>query len=265
MLLMLKRANILENHGSKSIRIWDLGFGCGDQTILLCAELEKAGVTLKRYDGITINKSQFNFAQERIFGATNATTNIRARSKHEIVNLHLADASDPKCWPAWTPASVTDSDCDDSARWTLALDSLYHFQPSRHPVLHHASHNLSSSLLAFDLLLSTSITPIQKILLWLICLLTQIPYSNLLTAEEYTDMLVSAGYQRSNVEIFDVTEHVFPGLERFITTRGEVVKNMGVKGGWAGFGVIGRIVGWWGRSRVVKGCIIVARKVDICA
>lgn len=75
--------------------------------------------------------------------------------------------------------------------------------------------------------------------------------------------MVLVGYQRSGIEIVEITEHVFPGLERFITIYGEKVKGMDVAGGWAGFGFAGKAVGWWVASPSPGRLIVVQKIHDI--
>lgn len=97
-------------------------------------------------------------------------------------------------------------------------------------------------------------------LLRLVCAVTQIPYANMLTEEEYRGMLVAAGYAREDITVCDVSAEVFPGLARFIGVRGEVVRGVGVLKGWGGFSAVGRVVGWREREGVVRGCVVVARR-----
>ncbi|KAH0608436.1 uncharacterized protein H6S33_001570 [Morchella sextelata] len=232
--LLLEKSEILKTPSSRPIRLWDLGFDCGDQTISLCTELSRAGLTLCKYDGLTINRSQFLHAQARIQAHIEAHPYLGADNNKKdslsIIELHLTDASKPSS------------------------------PPSRAPALQHVSRELESSLLAFDLLRSGSATALQRVLLRLVCAVTQILYANRLTEEEYRDMLAAAGYARENIAVCDVSADVFPGLERFISARGLMVRDVGVLKGWGGFGAVGRVVGWWGRSGVVRGCVLVARR-----
>ncbi|KAF8470870.1 hypothetical protein BDZ91DRAFT_719145 [Kalaharituber pfeilii] len=227
------------------------------------------------------------------------------------ISLYNADASNPQSWPSslhlsllpplspptspftpsqspslgFTPHSasavfgnyLSPSLVGPHEHWTLALDSLYHFRPSRVPLLRYTHGKLRSNLLAFDLFRPedpyppasnpTTILPrnfyrrlaylLRSLFLRLFCLAASIPYSNLLTREQYISMLTDkVGYRRDNIVIVDISHMVFPGLAAFIERR---TKEMGCVGmrwkWWAGFKVVGWVVG----SGIVQGGVVVAR------
>ena len=85
------------------------------------------------------------------------------------------------------------SEDDDTSTWLLALDTMYHFRPSRLPLLQYAHDTLHASFMAFDLVLSEGASWQQRLILRLVCWLTGSPFSNFITEEDYLVMLVNAG------------------------------------------------------------------------
>lgn len=141
--------------------------------------------------------------------------------------------------------------------WTIGLDSLYHFRPSREPILKYAHDKLHSNLLAFDLFRPNQASITQSVFLRAFCLMASIPYHNLVTQEEYFCMLVEKiGYQKENVMIEDISEFVFPGLSDFVSRRTKEMEKMGVKWKrWAGF----KVVAWVIQTGLLRGGVVVAR------
>lgn len=254
-------------------RVIDLGFGCGDQSIYLAQLARKIRQTgdsatdspkhylLDSYVGLTIVPSQFRFAIERLYSSSN-TNGIR-------VKLFCADAANPSTWTkdiheAATYTSNREDGADISlttpnqATWVLALDTLYHFTPSREPIFRHAFRELNASIMAFDLLLSDSSSIWDRILLRFVCFFAATPFSNFLTITEYRNRLLAVGYDKNKIEIRDISNHVFAGTASFIERRDGELKNTGMTiGRYRGAGKVFR---WWARSGIVRGCIVVARR-----
>lgn len=151
---------------------------------------------------------------------------------------------------------------EEHEHWTLGLDSLYHFRPSRIPILKYTHDKLNSNLMAFDLFRpspSSSTNPLlQSLFLRALCLIASIPYQNLLTKQEYTQMLVEkVGYKKENIIIEDISEYVFPGLERFVSQRTKEMEKLGVKWKrWMGF----KGVAWIVKTGLLRGGVVVVRK-----
>ncbi|KAL7272642.1 hypothetical protein RUND412_004543 [Rhizina undulata] len=252
LLYLLRESGILNE---KRVDILDLGFGCGEQTTVVVEELAKHGVELGKYVGITINQKQFRFARARIEGG-------QIRDKKDRIFLFHGDAADPNSWAGEVKVATEnkESGFGGVSRWTIALDTLYHFQPSRENIFSYLSRN-RCSILAFDLLLSPQpLSVFQRVLLRIICFLGQIPRSNLLTPAQYKARLIAAGYSETDVRIIDISPHVFPGLECFIKEQGKRVREAGIEGGWSKFSAVGKMVGWWARTGVVSGCVVIAKK-----
>ena len=254
-------------------RVIDLGFGCGDQSIYLTQLTRKIRRTgdsatdpprhylLDSYVGLTIAPSQFRFANKRLHSSS--------YKKGSRVKLFCADAAKPSTWTkdiheAATNTSTKEDGTDvastthNQATWVLALDTLYHFMPSREPIFRHAFGELNASIMAFDLLLSDTPSSWDLILLRLVCFFAATPFSNFLTITEYTNGLLAAGYDRNKIEIRDISDRVFAGMASFIERRDGELKNIGMTIGR--YRVAGKMFKWWARSGIVRGCIVVARR-----
>ena len=156
--------------------------------------------------------------------------------------------------------SLVPSEADiPDEHWTLALDSLYHFRPSRVPILRYTHDKLHSNLLAFDLFRPSTpkISPIRYLFLRAFCVIASIPYHNLLTKEQYIEMLVeNVGYHKEDILIQDISEFVFPGLSRFISQRTMEMERLGIKWKyWSGF----KAVAWAVQIGLFHGGVVVAR------
>lgn len=182
------------------------------------------------------------------------------------IKLFCADAAKPKTWTKdiqeATSTKKVDTDVASKtphqATWVLALDTLYHFIPSREPIFHHAFGELNASIMAFDLLLSETPSHWDLILLRLVSFFAATPFSNFLTATEYRKQLLAAGYDRNKVEIRDISDHVFAGMVAFIERRDRELKTTGMNIGR--YRMAGKVFKWWARSGIVRGCIVVARR-----
>ncbi|KAL3450840.1 hypothetical protein BJX65DRAFT_304996 [Aspergillus insuetus] len=311
----------LPHSSTKTLRMLDVGIGCGDQSLRILGYTKKtdgdnAGdgevneygglrPLFDEYVGITSLPVQARFAGERVrrvqeeqlssekeemrkYSSSTATTTAKTKTRARIF---CADAAKPASWTedihssleSYTRVSTKskedtsstqdanedqekepqkhDSEAKDETEeetYLLALDTLYHFTPSRLPLLKYTNKTLHANLLAFDLLLPSHPLPLMtRLLLRLLCLFTSTPYSNFLTESQYRDLLIEAGYDDSKIEFRDISEHVFPGVAAFMKRRVEEARMFGVKGvgKYKGAGVVFR---WWATG-VVKGAVVVAR------
>lgn len=266
---VLNKANLLDNTGKwptpklrsglKRLSILDLGFGCGDQTAYL---VQLARIPLK-YVGITLNYRQYRFAQNRLGPSCSSSSQGNKRD----VQLFCEDAARTDSWPddlhsAVASLKATDQNSKNTDEtWALALDSFYHFHPSRKPVLSLAAQDLNASIMAFDMLVSDSAAWHQQWVLKLVAWLGDCPVRDaFMTRERYTEMLVEAGYDRDHIELHDVTGDVFEPLARYMRRRGDDLDDVGLSLGPLS---IARLVfDWWARSRVLEAVIVVARKAS---
>jgi hypothetical protein len=81
------------------------------------------------------------------------------------------------------------------------------------------------------------------------------PWANFVTQSEYHRKLREAGY--INITIRDVSEHVFGPLATFMEAQDRVLNVIGY--GLGKFHAARLMFGWWARSGVVRGVIVVAR------
>ncbi|KAL4889666.1 hypothetical protein BDV59DRAFT_104413 [Aspergillus ambiguus] len=240
----------------RRLHLLDVGIGCGDQTLhlLQCHRPDAhRGPLFDTYTGITDLPAQADWARQRL-----PLTRRQTR-----VQIHAANAADPAVWPAelknaLLPRASSDSPAAEGAEtWLLALDSLYHFRPSRRPLLRYARASLHASLMAFDLLRADHLSPWQSLLLRLVCWVSGTPFANLLTAAEYEALLVEVGYALPRVEMRDVSPHVFAGLAAFIRRQDAALRPFGL--GVGRFRVAARLFDWWARTGIVRGVVVVAR------
>ncbi|KAG0138300.1 hypothetical protein HOY82DRAFT_546073 [Tuber indicum] len=234
--LLLGKSGLLAGNTVGEVRMVDLGIGCGDQTLAILRALPRA-----RYIGITNNPLQLAFLEERM---REIGTGDKGRAQ-----LRLGDGADPDTWRV--------EDEDGLETWTLALDCLYHFRPNREKALRHAAK--LGSFAAFDLLLSERAKWWERAVLWAIAVGTGAPYDNFMTAKQYTDMLVAAGYVPSEIEMEDISSDVFGGLAAYIRRRSQEAERWGV-GGWKKWKVAGWIFGLWDKWGMVRGCVIIVRR-----
>ncbi|OKL57793.1 hypothetical protein UA08_07020 [Talaromyces atroroseus] len=275
---------------SSFIKIIDVGFGCGDQSLYLTRKLHRTmkpsenTVALSSIDpsndgdgapsltsdhkihplfdsyvGINITPSQVEIAQRRLLASGDEST-LPSPSTQKV-EVFLADAGNPASWDTKLKEAVYSEFTQNTEQntqpamemqtWLLALDTLYHFKPSRMPLFECAYKDMQASIMAFDLLMSDNASLWDRFRLRLMCLFTGIPYSNFMTKKEYKAMLTLAGYEHSMIEMQDISEHVFSGIANYIRTK---EAELGVYGMTLGkFKAAGNAFGWWATTGVVKG------------
>ncbi|KAI9376550.1 hypothetical protein BJX61DRAFT_325006 [Aspergillus egyptiacus] len=213
------------------------------------------------------------------------TTNTGTGTAKQTAKIFCADAANPSTWNAEIHSAIrhtriADTDTEPETKtpatqstqeeekekekreeepYLLALDTLYHFTPSRTPLFRYA-HSQNTNIMAFDLLLpSKPLSLLQRLLLRLICFLTGAPYGNFLTQEEYAALLVGSGYDREKIVFRDISGDVFAGIARYMRDRETSLRMYGMGKGMGKFRGAGRVFGWWARSGVVRGVVVVAR------
>ena len=172
--------------------------------------------------------------------------------------IFAANAADPTTWDPELIKATTNTSKNPNQTWLLALDTLYHFTPSRKPLFKHAYHELQASFMAFDLLLSDTPSFWDKLRIRAICLVAGMPFSNLLTKKGYEDMLVQVGYERDMIEMRDVSEDVFAGIAGYIREKDAELGKFGM--GVGKFKGPAKVFDWWARSGVIRGFVVVARR-----
>lgn len=236
----------------------DVGFGCGEQTIHLMSEKpvrpsdklwwdeEMHKVLFHQYIGITKDAAQCEYAQKRV-----------GELGKENVKLFCADAAKPQLWDGRLKSAVEEAGSETEETWLLALDTAYHFSPSRWEVIRHTHDNLGASFMAFDLCLSPTVTAGQRIWLRVLTTLMGAPWVNFDTPAVYKRKLEDVGYSGGDIKIVDISEHVFQHLAEYLERQDARLKTLGM--GIGSFAAAKWLFGWWGRTGVVRGIVVVAR------
>jgi hypothetical protein len=265
----IERAEIAEGTWRPKILI-DLGFGCGDQTIYLMSDTPVRScdqewwdereycVKFDHYIGITKDASQHGYATKRVEELLCQSGQQKSSPK---ITLFCGDAAMPGPWSTSWNKNI--KQClehaleDDPDRWVLALDTAYHFSPTRWNLVQYA-YTIQASFMAFDLCLSPTATRTQKLVLRTLTAMMSAPWANFVTTEDYRRKLVEAGYSIHGIKIVDVSEHVFTPLARYLEQQDDRLKALGF--GIGSFSVARHLFEWWGRSGVVRGTVVVARR-----
>lgn len=243
----------------RSLAVLDVGFGCGDQTWELARLTRPRGWADFRYVGLTMNQHQVQSASRRIYQEVAFSDQLSVDS----FKLLCANAAVPDAWKAPVRQAVESlAEEKFTDRWFLALDCLYHFSPSRKPILEYAARKLGANFMAFDLILNDAASLRDTLAVRAVGVMMGCPVRTFLTEEEYMNQLVDCGFDRGSIVIRDITEHVFPGVVKFLDDQDRALSQYGISLG--GFKLAGRLFDWFGRSKIVKASIVVARTKHTC-
>lgn len=262
-----ERAEIANGTRRPKILI-DLGFGCGDQTIYLMSDAPVRPCDAEWWDereycpnfdhyiGITKDATQHRYAQKHVHEMAD-----KSGDNHSSPSISLFCEDAAALWRS--PGNQAINQRLDHAlevgsqRWVLALDTAYHFAPSRWSLVQYA-YTIEASFMAFDLCISPSATFKQRTVLSYLTPLMGAPFANFSTPDQYKRKLVEAGYQAHRIKVVDVSEHVFGPLARYLDDQNERLKTLGL--GIGTFSVAKHMFRWWARSGVVRGVIVVAKR-----
>lgn len=255
----------------RSKAILDLGFGCGDQTVYLMSpnairksdkewyDLRDNVPRLDTYVGITRDEKQFHYAEERVRELRDSSSFSSAgeyKQNRQKITLFCADAANPEQWNNELKEHLLESLGRTDEPWVLALDTLYHFSPSRWPIISYSCRTLNASFMAFDLCLADHISIPNLFLLRILTKLMGAPWANFVTQDEYREKLVEAGYQ--DITIKDISEHVFAGLATFLKEQDRTLRVIGY--GLGPFHLARWMFGWWAQTGIIRGVIVVAKR-----
>lgn len=229
---------------SNPLSILDVGFGCGDQTWELA---RLVGRDRLQYVGVTNNAAQMRVAKARM-------ARELGDGDSSSFSLFLGDAAAPATWDEDITATASRLKGDT---WLLGLDCLYHFKPSRKPLLRYAAKKLGANFMAFDLLLNEKAGIGTKILARLVCRLMGCPGNAFLTPAEYAAQLIECGYDGDSIVLRDISEDVFPGFVAFMKNQETSLQEYGIKMGALKYA--GKLFGWFHSSGAVRATIVVAR------
>ncbi|KAF4805998.1 hypothetical protein CGCSCA5_v014825 [Colletotrichum siamense] len=239
---------------SSTLAILDLGIGCGDQSLELARLIHESAWNEYIYVGLTLNETQFRLAAQQPYAKFQ-----KPNSPPKSIQVFQADAARPDKWSLDIKAAIEtlrDNKYGDCERWVLGLDSLYHFYPSRVPILTFAARDLDASFMAFDLTLNRNASFLSRLWVKLISIAMKCPIGTFMTEAEYRTQLVEAGYDEREIRMQDVTGHVFSGLVNHISRQEAILKPYGIS--LAKYKVAGKLFGWLERSQALKATIVVA-------
>lgn len=241
---------------NSSVAVLDVGFGCGDQTVALAELIQADSRPQFRYVGLTLNATQMQAAQQRLDGALSSEK--AGKLSQASFSLFQADAAKPASWNKAVCTSVDSlADAAFSERWLMGLDCLYHFSPSRGPIFTRAAQTLDANVMAFDLILNDEASAWQTLAVRLLGFVLLCPWRTFMTETQYREQLVACGYDRASVEIRDISDHVFAGLAGYLQRQDAALRPYGIS--LTGYAMVGRVYGWFDRTRVLKAAIVVGR------
>ncbi|EPS26494.1 hypothetical protein POX_g09210 [Penicillium oxalicum] len=253
---------------SHDFSIIEVGCGCAETAFFMRGHLPHR---LRDYIGITINDSQAKYAKDRLQSLVDDCLPMWEGRESPLNEVFKADAADPDTWPSHVHDTIDrliryqqgpkNNEKIQSDIWLLAIDTLYHFKPSRHGILKFAHQEIGASFMATDIIISSSLSIWNRILLRILFYFLYVPWTNILTREEYVSMLAACGYEKENIQIRDITDHCFPGYDQFLARQGRDWERIG--GSPAVFRpmlLMGRVTAWWARSATIRECIIIAKK-----
>lgn len=216
-------------------KVFDAGFGCGDQLLLWLTHFRVAEVR-----GVNLSCSQTAYARGKL-----------SEAGFEATAIVQGDINDSETWHATLDGNRPSH--------VLALDCAYHF-PSRLAFVTLAHQHLASAgrIALTDFMLSDrrrtgSIT--HQLLRWMLRR-SHIAEANIVHRSRYLDQLRTAGFEE--VKIIDISEHVMTGFARFVRSF-----PASAKAGWQArlkYAVTGRFLQWAYRRSILRYCLISATK-----
>lgn len=231
-----------------------------DKPLRRCDELwwdtKSHQVYFDHYIGITEDQSQWRYGQTRVSELRNQWTTSNNRS----IALFCANAAKPKFWDEELRTTMNTTKSESQETWLLALDTAYHFSPSRWTLIDHARWNLDASFMAFDLCQSPNSTFLQKLLLRIMTTVMGAPWENFVTPEAYKQRLIDIGYPADAIKVVDISEHVFSPLAAFMNEQNNRLRAFGL--GLGNFQAAKWLFKWWSSTGVVRGVVVVARHPD---
>ncbi|TPX57454.1 hypothetical protein PhCBS80983_g03823 [Powellomyces hirtus] len=232
-------------------RVLDCGFGCGDQDLYLM-ELHPSCSLI----GVTSEVEQASIAHKRVTEAGLASS----------VTLYSGDAVDPASWrsaDSGRPFSHQEfhSQVYDAI---LSLDSCYHYN-TRQRWLQLCSTSLRKHgrFSCSDLILGPGIGEARKngvrgqftlLLLRAVLSFTGAPWENFVEEKDYISRLEESGF--TEVQVIDISDHVFPGLGGFVTRHKRSLGGLVAERKWWQYEGAARLFNWLHRNKLI--CFVLA-------
>lgn len=230
----LATATQLDEH----TKLFDAGFGCGDQLLLWLSKYQVKSVV-----GVNYSHSQTQLAKKRL---------TDAGYDHVAQQIHYGSVNEMTL-------------ARDKVDRVIALDCAYHF-PSRKQFF-----ELSASLLGpggriglTDILLADKkLSLLESLLLKTMLLLSRIPRDNIVSLTDYEAQLVTAGFK--GIQIKDITEHVFVPFAQWLSLyKQQCLEEKAEKQPllfWLKYDVTAKFLTWAYRKNILRYVIASADKV----
>ncbi|RKO89739.1 S-adenosyl-L-methionine-dependent methyltransferase, partial [Blyttiomyces helicus] len=230
-------------------RVLDLGYGCGDQTMLFLKSYPIAELV-----GVTSETLQSDLANRL----------VAAQSTSTRVHLLTGNAVDPNTWRATPPNALPSNlTLPSSYDAVLSLDSAYHYSPSRAAMWSLAATLLrpNGTLSCTDIILGDGAPS-----WWIRAAIRMgvaaagVPWANMVQQDEYVAGLKGAGF--ADVVVRDISEKVFGGLADFIGSHRERVGwVVDSDRGWRQYVIMRRLLRWVDEMRLLRFVVVSARRV----
>jgi len=207
-------------------KILDVGFGCGESVVLWADRFLPASI-----HGVTSLKSQHAIALKKVEQI--------AVLPPQGIHLWAGDA-----------IKSLQSQLTNSYDAVIAVDSCYHFK-TRNVFLSESFRTLQpGGKLGVTDLIPPSLGWFSFILLRVVCFIASVPWTNMISKQKYLDDLTSIGF--IDVEIEDISAHVFQGLADFISDRDTEPWFDSMKDwkGWTQFVGFSKFLRWWSTGKM---------------
>lgn len=243
MLKILDEAGI---SAQKSFSIVEVGCACAESALSLFKRFPEQ---CDGYIGLTLSTLQAHIAADRVRQVQGG--------ENPKYNVFHADAAKPNTWGSGIHSSLKTLE----RPWLMAIDCLFHFEPSRKPLFEFAANKLGASFALTDHVKRENLTWLERLKLHFAYGLLDTPLNNVLTRRQYVELLVSCGYEEKNITIIPTTEFVLKPYSNFIQEQGQRWQDLGGgKSDYMDFRLVGAVSSWLAKSGLVDSCIIVARK-----
>lgn len=184
----------------------DVGHGCGDSLILLLSHPDIP--PLDSLYGITSLPAHHRRSQARVSQLLSSNPALAARTQVELFQGDAVWRDDER-----HPLSPDSAQLFDAI---LALDCAYHFNTRRKFLLQSYERLRPGGRIALaDICFDTA--PSSLVAFILSSIMRAMPRANVQSKSEYVAGMESMGY--TDVTMEDITEDVFPGFVRFLSTQ----------------------------------------------
>ena len=192
-----------------------MGHGCGDSLLLLLSHRDLP--QLEKISGITSLTAHHVRSQARVNELLDSDPTLITRTS---VELFAGDA-------VWRRGEIHHPLAENAQQHfdvILALDCAYHFNTRGEFLQQSFSHLARGGHIALADICFDS-TPSAVVRLFLSTVLRTIPRENIQSKQQYIAEMGSIGYADVNME--DITEDVFPGFVRFLSTQSIAFRLLG--------------------------------------